>query len=232
MTAPPWKTSTAGARIRVALWLSSEVRVGGVFTKAQLRGAFPGVEQIDRRMRDLRSEGWVIHTYREDRSLLVDELRLVAIGAQVWAPHYRQRRGTAVSDKERQAIFVADNYACVCCGIAGGEPYPDDLARTAKLTLSRAALSADAGPPRLRTLCDRCHVSTHDATPGSEEAFIREINALGGPERQRLCRWVLGGHRPPAREEELWVRYRRLPYAVRESIRVQLANGIEPGELA
>lgn len=57
MTVPDWRTHQAGTRVRVALWLHSEVPVGSSFTKAQLRDAFPGVEQVDRRMRDLRASG-------------------------------------------------------------------------------------------------------------------------------------------------------------------------------
>ena len=60
---------------------------------AELRNAFPSVEQIDRRMRDLRAEGWVIATYREDRSMSQDELRLVAMGGRVWEEAYHSRSG-------------------------------------------------------------------------------------------------------------------------------------------
>src|SRR5437660_369339 len=103
MSVPDWRTSGSGARVRVALWLFSEVGASGTFTKADLREAFPGVEQIDRRMRDLRPEGWVITTYQEDRSLDVDELRLVEVGGAVWERGYRSRQVRAITSKERQA---------------------------------------------------------------------------------------------------------------------------------
>ena len=78
MDVPDWRTSRTGSKTRVALWLVAEVGAGGTFTKADLRAAFPAIEQVDRRMRDLRTEGWVIATYREDRSLAADELRWFA----------------------------------------------------------------------------------------------------------------------------------------------------------
>ncbi len=62
---PDWRDGTLGTRVRVALWLASEVGEGGTFRKQQLRDAMPGVEQIDRRMRDLRPAGWEILTYRD-----------------------------------------------------------------------------------------------------------------------------------------------------------------------
>ena len=137
MPIPDWRASTAGSRIRVALWLASEIGEGGVFTKSQLREAFPNVEQVDRRMRDLRPEGWKIATYREDRSLEVDELRLIAIGGYVWEPGYQSRASIGLTDQQRQAVLARDGYACIHCGIAGGEQYPDDPVRTAKLTVRR-----------------------------------------------------------------------------------------------
>src|SRR3954468_17866908 len=103
MDVPDWRTSGAGSKIRVALWLVAAVGTGGTFTKADLRAAFPAVEQVDRRMRDLRADGWVIATYREDRSLASDELRLVRVGAPVWETGYRPR-SRAVPARERRAV--------------------------------------------------------------------------------------------------------------------------------
>src|SRR4051794_14992723 len=112
MGLPDWRDSSAGGRVRAALWLATEVGEGGTFTKAQLRTAFPNVEQIDRRVRDLRPEGWLILTFQEDRSLQQDELRLSAIGGHVWEPGYRSAAKAAVSEKERQAAFLADDFQC------------------------------------------------------------------------------------------------------------------------
>lgn len=49
-----WRDGALGTRVRVALWLRDEVGVGNVFSKAALRAAITGAEQVDRRMRDLR----------------------------------------------------------------------------------------------------------------------------------------------------------------------------------
>ncbi len=223
MTVPDWRTSSAGARVRVALWLHSEVGAGGTFTKSQLREAFPSVEQIDRRMRDLRPEGWVIATYREDRSLAVDELRLVEEGGPVWQRGYRSRASAAVTDKERQAVFAADNYACAYCGITGGESFPDDALRTAKLTVARIA-PLDGGPTKLLTACDRCHVAVRDDPPGRDD-LLAQVNALNEAQRQRLREWVMQGARTQSPEEQLWARYRRSPRDERLALEERLTRG-------
>lgn len=221
MTVPDWRTSNKGAKVRVALWLHSEVGEGGSFTKQQLRDAFPNVEQIDRRMRDLRPEGWIIATYREDRSLAADELRLVRKGGLVWEPGYRSRQQTAVTDKERKAVLAADNYSCVYCGISGGEPYPDDALRTAKLTLARLEPS-DTAAPRLATCCDRCHVGEPQGT--SPDQVIGLIAALPEERRQRLSDWIRRGSRDIAPEERIWAQYRRLPHEARLAVKTEVTK--------
>jgi hypothetical protein len=207
--------------VRVALWLHTEVGAGGSFTKQQLRDAFPKVEQIDRRMRDLRAEGWVIATYREDRSLAADELRLVEEGGPVWEVTYRSRQRGSVTDKQRQAVFAADNYLCLYCGVSGGESYADDPLRTAKLTAARVPLT-DGGTHQLATCCDRCHVG--QPAVDSAAHLLERADTLGAAERARLAAWVHQGSRSSIPELELWAQYRRLPAAERQVF----ALGLDP----
>jgi hypothetical protein len=221
VTVPDWRTSTAGTRIRAALWLHTEVGVGGTFTKAQLRNAFPNVEQIDRRMRDLRAEGWVIATYREDRSLAPDELRLVDEGGPVWQKGYRSRAASAVTDKDRQAAFAADGYACTHCGIMAGETYLDDPLRTAKLSL--AGIAGPSGfDTALLTVCDRCHSQAEDVPFDA----LAGLEALSPEQRQRLAGWIAADSRPEPPEETFWRRYRRLPATIRRAVEERLSQDV------
>ncbi|MEU6401063.1 hypothetical protein ABZ867_29315 [Streptomyces cinnamoneus] len=88
---PQWRDSTRGSMVRGAAWLLQEVGEGEKFTKAQLRAAFPELAQIDRRLRDLREFGWVIHTSREDPTLSQSEQRFVKKGLDVWDPQQRRK---------------------------------------------------------------------------------------------------------------------------------------------
>lgn len=219
MAVPDWRTLQAGTRVRAAVWLHSEVGVGGTFTKAQLRTAFPGVEQVDRRMRDLRPDGWVITTYREDASLDSDELRLVAEGGPVWEKGYRSRQERKPTEQERRAVFAADNFACVYCGLAGGEPYPDDELRSAKLSAARAQ-SLDGEGFNLITLCDRCWAGARGEV--IDVSFIGDAAALNPEQLSRLAAWVRAGRRAWSPEEQLWARYQRLPAAQRDEVKATL----------
>ncbi|MEV6720794.1 hypothetical protein AB0M94_07715 [Streptomyces xanthochromogenes] len=90
---PDWRDPSAGGGlVRAASWLM-ELGENKVFTKRDLREAFPDIAQIDRRVRDLRDYGWVINTSREDSELAQNEQRFVKRGVAVWDP--KQRRNTA-----------------------------------------------------------------------------------------------------------------------------------------
>lgn len=223
---PDWRRSTAGARTRVALWLVAEIAEGGRFTKADLRDAFPAVEQVDRRMRDLRKEGWVIATYREDRSLAPDELRLVTVGGPVWEDGYRSRAESALTDKQRQAVFAADGFACVLCGIAAGDVYPDDALQRAKLTVAR--LRTDGAAAGLRTVCSRCHAA--DKNPEPDPTILDDIAQLPPDERADLTRWIHAGRRATSRAEVVWHRYRRLGNSQRADVHAELGLPRSPGD--
>jgi hypothetical protein len=215
---PDWRHVRAGSRIRVALWLNSEVGEGGVFTKADLRTAFPSVEQIDRRMRDLRAEGWVIATYREDRSLDPDELQLRSIGGHVWEPGYRSRQEGTISDAERRIVLAADGYACRVCGVAAGEAYPDDLTKVVRLTVQRTMVPGSS-EVRPRTLCDRCRAGERPSTgPGDEQRVLAEIAELDADALARLRSWIAAGSRSVPPEQRIWARYLTLPAHSRTEI--------------
>lgn len=228
---PDWRAFRAGTRTRVGLWLYTEVGEGRAFTKAQLRGAFPGVEQIDRRMRDLRAEGWQISTYREDRSLAVDELRLVAVGGRVWEPGYRSRRAS-VSDADRARALDADGYACRTCGIGAGEAYPDDRLRTAKLSVER--VRPDGGASYLRTLCERCMAGRSARDSASEAAELAEaVVKLSDANLREFVRWATFGYRERGQGEALWSRHCALPREARVEIARQASAELhhrQPGD--
>ena len=139
MQQPKWDDPDldAGVMVRGGLWLLQEVGVGNVFTKGDIRAAFPDASQADRRIRDLRDYGWVLHTRADDASLQLEQTRLVSVGTEVWDPRARRASNPnkGISSKARDAIMARDDYMCTVCGITGGEAYPDDSMQTAVLTV-------------------------------------------------------------------------------------------------
>src|SRR6266853_1530502 len=148
MSLPKWNDPElrAGTMIRTALWLVSEIGVGNSFTKERHRQAFSGIAQADRRLRDLRDYGWVIHTNLEDLTLNSNEQRFVKVGLPVWEQGVRKTAAIeTLTAKMRMATFAENDYQCVVCGVAGGERYLDAPQVTAVLSISRRAISLPEG---------------------------------------------------------------------------------------
>lgn len=224
MDLPPWNSPDlgGGTMVRAALWLVQEVGEGNTFTKEQLRLAFPGVSQADRRLRDLRAYRWSILTSTEDASLLREEQRFICAGVPVWDPAARRAAAphTTMSAKEKQAALSRDDYMCTICGISGGESYPDDPTQTGVLSVSRRATLLPNGSERLMlvTECKRCRAGS-GPSPVRADEVLSTIEALDDDERRQLKRWMDRGRRVPTPLDQAWSSYRRLPPDARDEIR-------------
>lgn len=218
---PDWHDSRISGRKRVALWLVSEVGEGGVFTKQLMRAALSSSdkqeqdEQIDRRMRDLRDEGWVISTRREDAGLNLNELRLVTVGGYVWEQGYRSKRAGTPTAKERQTTLAADDYRCRICGVGAGEPYPEDPLRAATLSISRT-------PGGLVTCCARC--LNGEPAQIDYTDLLRRAECLSDSELGELRSWIRAGQRQADALTKIWSAYGRLPQAQRSSFEAEIAS--------
>lgn len=226
MAPPKWNDPDlkAGTMVRTALWLIEEIGVGNSFTKERHRHAFSGVAQADRRMRDLRDYGWVVHTNLEDLTLNSNEQRLVSIGLPVWEPGVRkQATATNLTAKMRMEIFSKNDYQCVICGIAGGENYPDSPQTTAVLLVSRSSVVLADGRTEMMfaTECKRCRAGS---TSGSIDLnqLVDDICDLGKADREVFERWSTEGGREAL--ERVWANYRRLSDVSRSEIRKMVSK--------
>lgn len=219
-----------GAAKRTAKWLHEEIGVGNIFTKAQLRAAVPNREQVDRRMRQLREVGWVIDTSSEDASLSNEQLRVVKEGDHPWVEGYRWPPKSQVSDRVRRTVFDRDGNRCVVCGVASGEPYPDEPTKIARMTIGHLLPRGRRGtndPDNLRTECSRCNETSRHLTqtPVDPELVKAEIRALSRSERSELRHWIEENRRQFTRIEALWAKYRQLPAPVRDEVK-ELINAL------
>jgi hypothetical protein len=224
MTLPKWDDPTlkAGTMIRTALWLISEIGVGNSFTKEQHRMAFSGITQADRRLRDLRRFGWVIHTRAEDLTLNPEEQRFVTAGTSVWERGVSKTAANSIpTAKMRGATLAENDYQCVTCGIAGGERYPDAPHMTAVLAVARRTITVSDGS--LQTMfvseCKRCHSGAARKSI-DVPLLLANINSLDPADRAVFAQWAERGRRGAL--ESLWSEFRRLPVAARDRVRALL----------
>lgn len=229
MPFPDWNDPKikAGTMIRGALWLVQVIGEGKTFTKEQIRDAFPGISQADRRIRDLRDYGWVILTNTEDATLMAEDQRFVKAGVPVWDPAARRAAAPqkAVSAKEKQAVMARDEYVCTVCGIAGGESYIDDSNQTAVLSVTRRETVLPDGREcvQLVTECKRCRAGS-DGAPARADEALTDIKALDRADQRRLARWIERGRRGSTPLERAWNAYRRLPADARDEVRALLGD--------
>lgn len=228
MTQPRWDDPDlgTGVMVRGALWLLQEVGIGNVFTKGDIRKAFPDASQADRRIRDLRDYGWILHTRTDDASLQPEQTRLVSTGAEVW--DQRARRAAApnkgISSKARAEIMSRDDYMCTVCGITGGEAYPDDSTITAVLLVAKRTGSDSAWA----TICKRCE--SGGASRVDTEKATQAVRSLTGSDRDAFGRWLAAGRREVSLAERAWNLFLRLPEEDRGNVLSQLGCPPEQGD--
>ncbi|MFH8344638.1 hypothetical protein [Streptomyces sp. NPDC018045] len=224
MDLPSWTDEKFGTMKRAALWLVTVVGEGNVFTKADLREAFPGTAQIDRRMRDLRDHGWRIDTNREDSSLESHEQRFVLQGEPVWEPGKgRPKSSVAITATQRREIIAKDGNFCRSCGISGGQIYAGTY-EAAQLDIARRQVRRADGSTEVElvTECNRCRVGGRGLTSDLGDV-LGEVRRLGQMERKLLAGWVAKDRRDFSDLERLWADYRSLPEESREKVRQELA---------
>ncbi|KUM91015.1 hypothetical protein AQI94_00770 [Streptomyces pseudovenezuelae] len=213
--------------VRGALWLVQVVGEGNTFTKEQLRDAFPGISQADRRIRDLRDYGWVLFTNSDDARLVAEDQRFVRAGVPVWDPAARRAAAPqkTISNKEKQAVLARDDYMCTVCGVSGGEAYLDDSNQSAVLSVTRRETVLPDGREQtlLVTECKRCRAGS-DGSPARADEAMADIRALDPGEQKRLRRWIERGRRGSTPLERAWNAYRRLPADARDEVRAALES--------
>ncbi|MFF8610198.1 hypothetical protein ACF06X_30290 [Streptomyces sp. NPDC015346] len=224
---PSWQDAGLGTMKRVALWLVSVVGEGNTFTKEDLRAAFPGVSQVDRRMRDLRDFGWRIDTNREDEELDPHEQRFVKPGDPVWEPGRATRKsGTiAIGAVRRREVLARDGNMCRSCGITPGEIYAGTY-EAAQLDIARREVVKPDGTKatELVTECKRCRVGGR-ALAVDLGKVLKAAAALDPAERSVLSDWVAADRREFSRLEQIWSDYRSLPEESRAQLRAELGLG-------
>ncbi|MER7919964.1 MULTISPECIES: hypothetical protein [unclassified Streptomyces] len=220
---PSYQDKKFGTMARAALWLISVVGEGEIFTKAQLREAFPDVAQIDRRLRDLRDHGWRIDTSRDDPELLQQEQRFVTRGADVWIPGKSKspKHKSSLTAAQRAKVLHDDNHLCRSCGIGAGEAYEDGGGvELAKLNVSRRKVlhSAGAVEYQLITECKRCGTGGGPDREVDLGALLELMESLSPLEQRLFAKWMEADQRSFSPLEKVWGIYRTLPQQSRTAV--------------
>ncbi|KOU35505.1 hypothetical protein [Streptomyces sp. WM6378] len=226
MVLPSWTDTKYGTMKRAALWLVTVVGEGSVFTKEDVKAAFPGVVQADRRVRDLRDHGWQIDTHREDLTLGQHEQRFVKQGVPVWEPGKATKSGSSITQTQRRDVLARDGHLCRSCGIGPGEIYADSY-ESAQLDIARRVVKQPAGGEAIELVaeCNRCRVGGRGQS-ADLATVLNGVAGLGVIERNLLTGWVSEDKRGFGAVELLWAAFRTLPADSRAKVREAL--GLPP----
>jgi hypothetical protein len=218
----PRKSKTSGSRFLVMQFLREEVGLGNTFTMTQLRERYPGIAQIDRRMRDLRPAGWIIESNQTDPTLPLNTYRLSAIGGEDIPRTF--------SGRVRREIFDASENRCQVCGVGVGEPYPDDVSRICRLQVGHWVPQAQGGSVtdrgNLRAECQRCNeaIRNRQGAVVTAQAVLVRATSLRRSARTELITWMRQGNRSQSDEERIWYEWKQLPPVERQNVLNELVR--------
>lgn len=201
MIEPRWNDPDlrAGTMVRGALWLLQVVGEGNIFTKEQVREAFPRISQADRRIRDLRDHGWIITTNSEDAVLGINEQRFVAPGARVWEKGVKRSAGQSkLSSRQRLKKLADANYQCQRCGISAGQRYPDVNSASAVLVVEAPSVE------NATVVCMRCHAGNSKVSGSKDLDVWRELELLTPNEKSQLLSWIRRNRRGVTSLDRAW----------------------------
>ena len=210
---------------RVAHHLAHDVGEGGLFTAQDLRRLCPGVEQVSRRLRDLRASGWRIESQRDDPRLPSGTYRVHTVGDPVWEDTCRPRQ-RGISAVDRRRTFEQDNHTCLVCGAVAGDD--DGQGGTVRITVGhvrpRSLAESDPLGGPVRTECSRCNEATRDLFGETPDVSLLETKLRHSSRRDRnqIAAWLDAGGRVPTKAEHIYQEIRRHPAPVRQSLREYL----------
>jgi hypothetical protein len=229
-TGEPWWTVTVrpgakkakfGAERRIAAWLAYHKSVGDTFTTTELRAELGeddipnNQEHFQRRLRELRKDGWAIPSVKYDRNLEVGFYRVDEVGWHPGLGTARPKKQSAVKATTARKVLDRDGHRCRSCGVGNGEPHPRNNKRPAVMTVGHVKAGIFGGPgdlSNLRTECTICNepLRSDAVEPASIDEMTSAMRNLRTPELQDIVRWIESGHRVRSRADEFYDNFRAM----------------------
>ncbi len=136
--------------------------VGKVLTSRKLQKAAGGAVEFGRRLRELRAEGWLIETHRDDVALKPGQWILRSTNQSKPMAFAK-----GISREIRARVLDRNGYTCQMCGIAAGEKHPHD-GRRATLHMGHIIDKSKGGADtvsNLRAFCSVCNEGSQNIQP-------------------------------------------------------------------
>jgi len=149
-----------------------------------------GVSEWGRRVRELRNEeGMNIVTHNDRSELKPGQYLLVNL-----KPLPSFERG--ISKETRAFVLDRNGFTCQMCGIAAGEPHPDDAGRKARLHIGHVIDKSMGGTDdasNLKAICSVCNEGASNLTlnrPDTNKLMVQVRRAPAAVELDVL-KWLI-----------------------------------------
>lgn len=228
-----------GAERRIEAWLAFNRSPGEMFTTSELRSVLGeddvpnNQEHFQRRLRELRKDGWEIPSVKYDRNLEVGYYRLDAIGWHPGLGTERPKKASAVDAVTARRVLDRDGHRCVLCGIGSGEPHPRNSDRPAVITVGHVKPGFHAGKgdiSNLRAECAICNepLRADAAQPPTYEELLSAMRNLRTAELREIARWINAGHRIRTRADQFFDQLRMTSPGDRDRLVADLRRMVDP----
>ena len=155
MSAARSKKEKAGsARKRILAYLQSKFPEK-VNTKELEKVA--KISDYQRRIRELRAEGWQVYSHHDDLNLKPGEYRLAERGKRKGYEF-----GPRIDAKTRIRVLQRNGYTCGACGRCAGDDDPISPGRKVRLNVDHIDPNGPGTDENLRVLCSACNQGKQD----------------------------------------------------------------------
>lgn len=163
--------------------------IGRVIDTCELRDAAGGAGQYGRRMRELREEGWIIHSHLDSSTLKPGQYLVLE------APRSSATLAKGMSTRLRAAVLDRDGFTCQMCGLAAGDIDPN-TGRKVRLHIGHIKDKSLGGKDELsnlRALCSTCNQGAKNITAEKPSAIwlLSQVRRAGIEEQRSVLLWLL-----------------------------------------
>ncbi len=148
-----------------------------------------GTSEWGRRVRELRNEeGMNIVTHNDRSTLKPGQYLLINL-----KPLPSFERG--ISKEVRAFVLDRNGFTCQMCGIAAGEPHPDDGGRKARLHIGHIIDKSMGGtdePSNLKAICSVCNEGASNLTLDRPRAIklLAQIRRAPASDQLDVLKWI------------------------------------------